>query len=135
MLCSPKRAEPSSCQITGATSSRDVALDLSRGGLGISAATVKGRDVKNYIAIAEPSDDGKTWWISFPGFPGVTSAADGPEQIASQARDALASAMEAGAALPPAIEDGAIPPDDLSEYHKPLVVLVPYTAPAPAAVA
>ena len=89
--------------------------------------------MRNYIAIAEPSDDG-TWWISFPGFPGVTSAADRPERIAAQARDALASAIEAGAALPPAIEDGAIPPHDLGEYHDPLVVLVPY-APAPAAVA
>jgi predicted RNase H-like HicB family nuclease len=65
--------------------------------------------VRNYIAIAEPSEDGKTWWISFPGFPGVTSVADRPEQIAAQARDALASAIEAGAALPPAIEDGVIP--------------------------
>jgi len=78
------------------------------GGLGLSAATVKGMAVRNYIAIAEPSADG-TWWISFPGFPGVTSAADGPEQIAPQARDALASAIEAGAVLPPAIEDGVIP--------------------------
>jgi predicted RNase H-like HicB family nuclease len=83
-------------------------------------------DVRNFIAIAEPSDDGKTWWISFPGLPGVTSAADGPEQIAAQAHDALASAIEAGAPLPPAIEDGAVPPYDLGEYHRPLVVLVPY---------
>lgn len=90
--------------------------------------------MKNYIAIAEPSGDGKTWWISFPGFPGVTSAADGPEQIAAQARDALASAIEAGAALPPAIEDGVIPSYDLDDYQNPLVVLVLY-APARAAVA
>jgi hypothetical protein len=54
----------------------------------------------------------------------VTSAADGPEQIALQAQDALASAVEAGAVLPPAIEDGAVL-SDLGEYHKPLVVLVP----------
>ena len=59
----------------------------------------------------------------------MTSAADGPEQIAPQAQDALACAIEAGAALPPAIEDGVIPPYDLGEYHKPLVVLVPYTVP------
>lgn len=88
--------------------------------------------MRNYIAIAEPSDDGKTWWISFPSFPGVTSAAHGPEQIARQAQDALTSAIEAGAALPPAIEDGVIPPYDLAEYENPLVVLVAY---APAAVA
>ncbi|MEA2776240.1 MAG: HicB like antitoxin of bacterial toxin-antitoxin system [Acetobacteraceae bacterium] len=82
--------------------------------------------MRNYIAIAEPSDDGKTWWISFPGLPGVTSAADGPEQIAAQARDALSSAIEAGAMVPLAIEDGSIPLYDLGEYHNPLVVLVPY---------
>jgi predicted RNase H-like HicB family nuclease len=95
---------------------------------------MRDKHMRNYIAIAEPSDDGKTWWISFPGFPGVTSAADGAEQIATQARDALTSAIEAGAALPPAIEDGVIPPYDLSEYDRPLVVLVPY-APTPVVVA
>ncbi len=89
--------------------------------------------MRNYIAIAEPADAGKTWWISFPGFPGVTSVANGPEQIAPQARDALASAVEAGATLPPAIEDDAMPPDDLAEYHNPLIVLVPYAAPVTAA--
>jgi hypothetical protein len=35
---------------------------------------------------------------------------------------------EAGVVLPPAIEDGRIPPHDLGEYHNPLVVLVPYAA-------
>ena len=89
--------------------------------------------MKNYIAIAEPSDDGATWWISFPGFPGVTSAAERPEQIAEQARDALASAIEAGAPLPMAIEEGGIPAYDLCEYSNPLVLLVPYAAPVPAA--
>jgi len=90
--------------------------------------------VRNYIAIAEPSGDG-TWWISFPNAPGVTSAADGREQIASQAQNALASAVESGAALPPSIEDGVIPPYDLGDYQNPLVVLVPYAASAPVAVA
>jgi predicted RNase H-like HicB family nuclease len=90
--------------------------------------------VRKYIAIAEPSDDG-TWWISFPNLPGVTSAADGPDQIAPQAQDALASAVEAGAVLPPSIEDGVIPPYDLGDYQNPLVVLVPYAASAPVAVA
>ncbi len=89
--------------------------------------------MKNYIAIAEPSDDGKTWWISFPGLPGVTSAAGRPEQIVTQAQDALASAVEAGATPPPAIEDGVVPPSDLSEYHSPLIVLVPCHIPATAA--
>ena len=83
--------------------------------------------MKSYVAIAELSDDG-TWWISFPGLPGVASAADGPEGIAHQARDALASATEAGAALPPAVEDAGLPPYDLGEYQNPLVVLIDYAA-------
>lgn len=82
--------------------------------------------MRHTIAIAEKSDDGKTWWISFPGLPGVTSAADGPEQIALQARDALTSAIEAGVTLPPAIEDGVVPAYDVGEYENPLVVLVGY---------
>ncbi len=88
--------------------------------------------MRSYIAIAEPSDDGTTWWISFPSFPGVISAASGPRQIVAQAQDALASAIEAGMALPPAIEDGVIPQYDLREYQDPLVVLIPYAVSAPA---
>jgi len=99
--------------------------------LGLSAEAIRNLDVKNYIAIAEPSDDGTTWWISFPGLPGVTSAADRPEQIAEQARDALASAVEAGATLPRPIEEGDIPAYELREYSNPLVILVPYIAPIP----
>jgi hypothetical protein len=87
--------------------------------------------VGHYVAIAEPSHDGKTWWISFPGLDGVTSVADGPGQIAIQAADALASAMEARARLPLAIEEGAIPHYDIAEYENPLVVLVPFVAPVP----
>jgi predicted RNase H-like HicB family nuclease len=94
--------------------------------MGLSAATMRNIDVRNYIAIAEPSDDRQTWWISFPGLPGVTSAADRPEQITAQAQDALATAIDAGAGLPPAIEDGVIPPYDLADYHNPLVVLVAF---------
>ncbi len=89
--------------------------------------------MKNYIVIVEPSDDGKTWWISFPGLAGITSAADRPERIVAQAQDALASAVEAGVVPPPAIEDGVVPPSDLSDYHNPLVVLVPCDMPAAAA--
>jgi predicted RNase H-like HicB family nuclease len=82
--------------------------------------------MRSYIAIAEPSDDGKTWWISFPGIPGVTSAAVGAQHIAAQARDALISAVDAGTPLPPAFEDGVIPRYDITEYLNPLVVLVSY---------
>ena len=100
--------------------------------MGRAAETVRNLDVRNDIAIAEPSDDGATWWISLPGFPGVTSAAVLPEQIAERARDALASAVEAGATLPRAIEDGEIPASDFGEYSNPLVLLVAYAAPVPA---
>lgn len=80
--------------------------------------------MKHHIAIAEPADDGKTWWISFPRLPGVTSVADGLEQIARQAQDALTLAIDAGVTLPPAIEDGAIPDYDLGEYDNKLALLV-----------
>ncbi len=89
--------------------------------------------LKNYIAIVEPSDDGKTWWISFPGLPGITSVADSADRIVAQARDALVSALEAGVSAPAAIEDGLAPPSDLSAYRNPLVVLVSCEVPAAAA--
>ena len=81
---------------------------------------------KHYIAIAEASGDGHSWWISFPGLPGVTSAANAPSQITQQARDALTSAVEAGASLPPSVEDAGIPPYDLSGLRDPLVMMVSY---------
>jgi predicted RNase H-like HicB family nuclease len=95
----------------------------------IPARAVRRVEMRHYIAIAEPADDGKTWWISFPGLDGITSAADDPGSIATQAADALASAVEAGMTLPPAIEDGAVPSYDGADYEHPLVVLVPYVAP------
>jgi hypothetical protein len=79
--------------------------------------------------------DGKSWWISFPGLDGVTSAADGPVEIATQPADALLSAVQAGMTLPLAIEDGAIPHYHIGLYQNPLVVLVPYTASASATAA
>jgi hypothetical protein len=84
---------------------------------------------KNYLAITEPSDDGKTWWISFPGRDGIVSAADDAGQIVQQAQDALASAAMHGGSLPPSIEDGAAPPDDLSEFRSlAMVVVIPFAA-------
>ena len=92
-----------------------------------AAETVGSTDVRNDIAIAEPYDVGATWWIGFPGFPGVTSAAGRPEQIA-----ALASAVDADAPLPRAIEDADIPAYDLDEYSNPQVLLVACAAPVAA---
>ena len=77
----------------------------------------------HYYAIAEAGEDG-SWWISFPGRDGIISAADDARQIVSQARDALESAAMHGGRLPLAIEDGAVPPTDLSEFQAPVMVIV-----------
>jgi predicted RNase H-like HicB family nuclease len=78
----------------------------------------------NYIAIAEPSADNDSWWISFPALPGVTAAANVPGAIPKKAREALTSAVEAGAKLPAPIEEASVTPYNLDDYHKPLVLLV-----------
>ena len=93
---------------------------------------------RSYVAIAErPSKPGQAWWISFPNFPGVTSAADTADAIESQARDALATAIEAlraqGQALPAAVEETGLPAYDLADYDHPLVLLIPSPALAEAA--
>ena len=54
----------------------------------------------HYYAIAERGSR-TTWWISFPGRDGITSAADDAGQIVVQAQDALASAAMYGRRLPP----------------------------------
>ena len=80
----------------------------------------------HYYAIAEAAEDG-SWWISFPGRDGIISAAADARGIVPQARDALASAVMHGGQLPPAIEDGAPPPGDLSEFATPsMVVVIPF---------
>lgn len=88
--------------------------------------------MSHYIEIAEPSDDRSTWWISLPGMDGVTSAVDDAVDIASQASDALESAVAAGATLPQSIEDGLVPLYDISDYENPLVVLIPIALPVSA---
>ena len=93
--------------------------------------------MRHYYAIAEAGDDG-SWWISFPGRDGIISAADDAKQIVAQARDALESASMHGGRLPPAIEDGALPPADLSDFRAPaMVVVIPFAVlvSTPAAVA
>jgi predicted RNase H-like HicB family nuclease len=82
--------------------------------------------MRHYYAIAERGT-GTTWWISFPGRDGITSAADDAGEIVAQAQDALASVAMYDGSLPRAIEDGARPPADLSEFEPPaLVVVVPF---------
>ena len=79
--------------------------------------------MRHYYAIAERGN-GRTWWLSFPGLPGVFSAADDAGQIVAQATDALDTAVDSGLALPRSIEDGAKPPADLSEFEQPTIVVV-----------
>jgi predicted RNase H-like HicB family nuclease len=87
---------------------------------------MKGGAMQHYYVIAERGD-GRTWWLSFPDLPGVYSAAFDPADIQAQVRDALDTAVDAGMALPRSIEDGAMPPADLSEFEEPtVVVVVPY---------
>ena len=96
----------------------------------MAAAAVREHAIKHYYAVAEPGDGG-TWWLSFPDVPGVFSAADDARQITAQAQDALATAVMDGERLPPksSIEDGAMPPVDLSEFEQPaLVVVIPFAA-------
>ena len=78
----------------------------------------------NYIAIAEPSMDSHSWWITFPALPGVVAAANSPGEIARMAGDASAAAVDAGAKLPPPIEEAGVTPYDLNDYNKALVLLV-----------
>jgi len=72
--------------------------------------------MQRYYAIAEPGDDG-SWWISFPDRDGIISAADDAKQIVAQAQDALESTAMHGGRLSPAIEDGALLPNDLSDFR------------------
>lgn len=85
---------------------------------------------RSYIAIAEQVPGETTWWISFPSFPGVTSAADSAAEIMAQARDALATVIEDmlrdGQHPPASIEDGEVPDYDPREYQNHLVILVPH---------
>jgi hypothetical protein len=77
----------------------------------------------NYIVIAEPALDNRSWWITFPALPGVTTVANTPGQIPRKAREA--AAVEAGIRLPPSPEEGGVTPHyDLNDYRKPLVLLV-----------
>ncbi len=86
--------------------------------------------MRSYVAIAEcPGAPGDAWWISFPSFPGVTSAAGTARDLAANARDALLSAIEvmreAGHEAPPPVEEAGLPTYDLADYDNPLVLLVP----------
>jgi hypothetical protein len=92
----------------------------------MAAAAVMEETMQHYYAVAERGD-GPTWWISFPGRDGITSAADDAGQIVPQAQDALASVAMYDGRLPRSIEDGAKPPTDLSGFEQPaFVVVIPF---------
>jgi hypothetical protein len=102
---------------------------------GARRAGESGWQMEHCYAIAERGI-GKTWWISFPGRDGIISAADDAGQIVAQAQDALTSAAIYGGCLPSAIEDGTMPPADLSDFEQPaIVVVIPFGAPATRAAA
>jgi len=84
---------------------------------------------KNYLAIADLAPGETNWSITFPDFPGVTSVAEDFRGVIQQAKDALATAVEDMMAesepLPTAIEYGALPSYDRTEFHDPRILLVP----------
>ena len=77
----------------------------------------------HYYAVVERAADGGLG-ISFSGCDGITSWADDISVLVSQAQDALASVAMYGGSLPRSIEEGAWPPDDLSEFDPPVLVVV-----------
>jgi len=88
---------------------------------------------RTYLAVADKAPGEAAWSITFPHFPGVTSEALDFRDVMQQASDALASMVEVmleeGDTLPPAIEDGASPAFDTSEYDAPYALLVPVEIP------
>jgi predicted RNase H-like HicB family nuclease len=84
---------------------------------------------KYYLAIADRHPEETSWSIIFPDFPGVTSVAETFGKVMQQAKDALATAAEDmaqdGEALPPSVEDDALPDYDRAAFHDPRTLLVP----------
>lgn len=99
------------------------AVDLPRCRLGVAAGAVRGEGSKrHYWAIAEPGSEGGLF-LTFPGGAGYSFAED-DRQILAQAQDWLASAAMDDGELPPAIEDGAPRPTDLSGFPPGAFVMV-----------
>lgn len=82
-----------------------------------------------YLAIADRQPGEENWSIVFPHLAGVTSVAERFSDVMRQAKDALATAAEDMArdhvALPPSVEDDAVPSYDRSAFHDPVALLVP----------
>ena len=90
MWYSSRKTGPLSSPTTGATSVREPCARSAAAQAGTIHRNGEEHGHEEFHRDRRAADDGRTWWISFPGLPGVTSAADG-EQIAAQARDALCS--------------------------------------------
>jgi predicted RNase H-like HicB family nuclease len=84
---------------------------------------------KYHLAIADRRPGESNWSITFPDFPGVTSVAEKFADVMRQAKDALATAVEDmeqdGEALPPSVEEDALPDYDRTAFHDPRTLLVP----------
>jgi predicted RNase H-like HicB family nuclease len=84
---------------------------------------------KYYLAVADRLPGESNWSIIFPDFPGVTSVAEKFADVMRQAKDALATAVEDieqdGEALPPSVEEDALPDYDRTAFHDPRTLLVP----------
>jgi predicted RNase H-like HicB family nuclease len=84
---------------------------------------------KYYLAIADRLPGESNWSLTFPDFPGVTSVAKKFADVMRQAKDALATAVEDmeqdGEALPPSVEEDALPDYDRTAFHDPRTLLVP----------
>ena len=85
---------------------------------------------RSYIAIAEQVPGETTWWISFPSFPGVTSAGGLRCRNHGAGEGCLATVIEDmlrdGQHPPASIEDGEVPDYDPGVYQNHLVILVPH---------
>jgi predicted RNase H-like HicB family nuclease len=84
--------------------------------------------IRHYFGIAETGAE--NWSISFPDFPGTVTTGQNFAALMANARDALASVIEAlqedGATLPDSVETSAKAPRfDAAHYQNPLAVLVP----------
>ena len=88
---------------------------------------------RTYLAIADREPGDAAWSITFPHFPGVTSDAVEFRDVVPQARDALASMVDAmlhdGETLPPSIEEGGPTEFDPHDYAVPRALLVTVEAP------
>lgn len=84
---------------------------------------------KYYLAIADRLPGEAHWSITFPSLQGVTSVAEKFADVMRQAKDALATAIEDmeedGEALPPSVEEDALPEYDRGAFHDPRTLLVP----------